>query len=356
MGLFTVIYTTTGGMKAVMFTDVVQGIVIIIGIATIGYIVLGAADFDLSAIYSYAAKEGHGYGDVLTNKFWRFDLYDRFSFWTLLLYLATAPIQAVTADQSTVQRLLSSKGYYGARRAVIVQAFANIPIGGTLWLIGIGLFYYYGTNPGALPEGIKADQVFGYFINTQLPTPLPGLIVASLLAALMSTIDSTVNCIANVVHRDGLVRLGAIKENSPREMLICRGISVAAGVLGVGFAVFLTVSGENIKTSVLEISGIWASLWGVLMMPFVLGVLVPRVSGRPMFIGLLVGGITNLILPYLLYYPVPPEERISFLWVGVPGMLLAGIIPLVLSVVWPNRKNLTDLTHWTLKHKIEGTD
>jgi len=356
VGGFTIIYASTGGMKAVMFTDVVQGIVVLIGITLIGYKVLYLAGFDVGAIYSYVAAHGHGYGDIATTKFWRLDLHDRFSFWLLLLYLVTAPIQAVTADQSTIQRLLSSKSYASARRAVITQAFANIPIAGTLWLIGIGLFFYYGTNPGLLPDDIKPDQVFGYFINTQMPTPMPGLIVAALLAALMSTLDSTVNCIANVVHRDGLVRLGAIAEGHPREMLICRGISIVAGLVGLGCAVLLTVGGEGVKSSVMEIAGIWGSLWGVLMMAFVIGVLVPRVGGRAMFCGLLVGGLLDLILPYVLYYNVPADERISFLWVGVPGMVLAGLVPLAIAFIKPNTRPLVGLTHWTLgrSHGVEA--
>lgn len=354
VGTFTIAYTATGGMKAVMFTDVVQGIVIIIGIVLIFATVLGSADYDVRAIYEYAATHDHGYEKIMTWEFWRLDLHDRFSFWLLLLYMATAPVQAVTADQSTIQRLLSSKGYRGARKAVLVQAFAGIPIGSMLWLIGIGLFYYYGQHPELLPKNIENDQVFGYFINRNLPSPMPGLITAALLAALMSTIDSTVNCIANVLHRDGLIRLGVVQEGTKNEMLICRSISVVSGIVGVAFAVVLTVAGEGVESSVLEIAGIWASLWGVLMMPFVLGVLVPNVSGRAMFVGLVAGGAVNLALPYLLYYNVPADDRISFMWVGVPGMLLAGIIPLVLSLFMKNQKNLTDLTHWTLrKGKME---
>ena len=68
-----------------------------------------------------------------------------------------------------------------------------------------------------------------------------------------------------------------------------------------------------------------------------------------MFVGMLAGGATNIALPYLLYYRIPADERISFMWVGVPGMLIALFLPLLLSLIRPNRRELPNLTLWTLR-------
>jgi SSS family transporter len=349
VGAFTIAYTTTGGMKAVMFTDVLQGSVLIVGIVAVLAKLLAMAGYDAGAIYTFAAQHGRGLGPALESKFYRFDFHDRFSFWLLLIGVMTVPLMHLSADQLVIQRLLASKSYADAKRAVLVKWGTGIPIVAMFWLVGIGLFYFYSTHPGRLGHGVEADHILGHFINHELPTPIPGLVVAALLAALMSTIDSTVNSIGNVVHRDWLVRLGAVVEGSRYELFLCRVLSAIAGLLGVGIAVSLTLGSEGIRSSIIEINAIWGCLWNVLLMAFILGVLVPRVSGPNMFVGMLVGGATNLALPYLLYYRVPADGRISFMWVGVPGMLIALLLPLLLSLIRPNTKDLSNLTVWTLR-------
>ena len=349
IGLFTIVYTTTGGMKAVMVTDTIQGVIVILGIGAILFKLLQFADFDVTQIYSHASENGRGYEGVLQPDFYRVNLFDRFSFWLLMLSAITTPLVTLSADQSVVQRLLASQSFTHARRAVLINALISVPIIGMLWLIGIGLFYRYSGGASSLPESVTSDHVMGYFISTNLAVPLPGLITAALIAALMSTIDSTVNCIANVVHSDFLVRLKMIKPKSVHEMFLCRAMSAVIGVFCVGIAVVLTYGGEGIQSSILEITGIWSSLWLVLLMIFLMGVLIPRVAGWHAAIGMLLGGVLSLYLPYALYYAVAPEERISFVWIGVPGMLVAGVVPLALSLFWRNRESTDGLTVWSLR-------
>jgi SSS family transporter len=354
VGLFTIVYTTTGGMKAVMITDTIQGVIVVLGIGAILFKLLQMADFDVASIYSHAVEKGHGYDGVFQSEFYRVNLYDRFSLWLLLFSAITTPLATLSADQSVVQRLLSSRSYHHARRAVFVNAVVSVPIVGMLWLIGIGLSFLYTSGGASLPDGVTSDHVMGFFISSHLPAPLPGLITAALLAALMSTIDSTVNCIANVIHRDFLIRLNVVKPNASREMLICRALSGLIGIVCVGLAILLTFGSEGIQSSILEITGIWSSLWLVLLVVFLMGVLVPRVGGWHVCIGLILGGAVSLYLPYALYYAVPADQRISFMWVGMPGMLIAGVLPLLLCQVWPNSGNTQGLTLWSINNQNSG--
>ncbi len=353
VGLVTVAYTTLGGMKGVILTDAMQACVIVLGMGAILFILLSSAGFDVAAIYRYSAEHGKGFDAVASPEFWRFDLHDRYSFWLLALYLATSPLVALSCDQLVVQRLLTVKGYQGAVRATYSSLLIGLPVAAIFWLVGLALFYYYGHRPGQLPEGMAADQVLGFFIRTATPAPVPGLIAAAALAALMSTISSVVNSVATVIYRDGLVRLGVYREGGVHEINICRALSAVAGLVSVGLALLLRYGGSGIQSSIFEVAGIWAGLWVVLMTAFLLGVLVPRVSGRAMMCGLAVGGAVTLLLPYLLYYSVPAGERVSFNWMGTPGMLISFVLALGLSFLWPNRKNLSDLTLWTLARKKE---
>ena len=352
VGIFTIAYTATGGMKAVMYTDVVQGIVIIVSIAVILYKMLAAVSFDGGAIYSFAAEHGHGFESVATREFFELGKQDRLNFWILLMAILIGPAVHFAADQLVVQRLLASKGYAGAKKAVIFNACTGVPVVAMLWFIGIGLYYYYNAPGSAtLPESVSVDQVLGYFINTELPSPFPGLIVAGLLAALMSTIDSAVNSIGNVVYRDWLVRLRVVHitgDNDKEHMLLCRILSVLAGIVAVTLATFLVYADKNTDSTVMEVASIWGSLWGVLVMSFILGVFVPRVSALPMLIGTLLGAACNLYIPFRWYYAVPAEERLSFHYLGWLGMAVALFLPLLLSIIMPNTKRTENLTLWTL--------
>ena len=226
-----------------------------------------------------------------------------------------------------------------------------LPLGLLFWGVGLGLFYFYAMHPEKLPNGIPSDKVMGWFIAKELPPPIPGLIVAALLAALMSTISSVINSVATVVYKDGLLRLGHVpEEDGPHTIQICKLLSIGAGVVGMGISILLTVGGKGVQTSVFEIAGVWAGLWMVLLSAFLLGVLVPRVSGKAMLTGLIVGSIVCLSCPYLLYYSVPEDQRISFNWLSWPGFIVTFGLPLVLSLFWPNRKETTNLT----LHTMEG--
>lgn len=351
VGLFTIGYTVTGGIKAAIFTDVAQAAIIILGIGIILYKVLALAGFDVLAVYQFAASHGRGFEPLLTREFYGVHWSDRINLFFLLQGIILTPIVSMACDQLTVQRMLSSKGYKEAKRATLFNAMTSVPIVFMFWVVGIGLFYFYNAGGARLPEGMTSDLVMGYFINTQLPSPIPGLIVAGILAAMMSTISSVVNSCATVVYSDGLSRFGMIKSGSPREMLVCRSLSVVAGFAGLGVAILLVLGGQGIRSSVLEISGIWSALWNMLLAAFIYGVLVPRVSGRAMLIGILIGSVVSLALPCILYYAVPAEDRIAFSWIGVPSMAIGFIVPAVLSIFMPNRKNLKNLTLWTLEPK-----
>jgi len=350
VGAFTIAYTTSGGMKAVMFTDVAQAVILIIGISAVFWTILHATSSTPLAIFEYAANNERGFHRLMEPEFWSLDLHARLNIWLLILIAASGPLLSLSCDQLVIQRLLTSKDFKSAKRSVYFNYIAMLPLGLLFWGVGLGLFYYYAMHPEKLPEGMTSDKVMGWFISTELPPPIPGLIVAALLAALMSTISSVVNSVATVIYKDGLLRLGHVsEEDGPQTLRICRLLSVGAGVLGMAVSVLLTVGGKGVQTSVFEVAGVWAGLWMVLLSAFLLGVLVPRVSGKAMLAGLLVGSVVCLSCPYLLYYAVPEDQRISFNWLSWPGFVVSFALPLLVCLLWPNRKDLTNLTLRTME-------
>lgn len=353
VGGFTVLYTTVGGMKAVIATNFMQALVRVLGIAIVLFALCRAIDFDLAGMWRFAHANDHAYNALGRASFYKPDLHTRYNAWVMLYIIVTGALMSVSSNQLMVQRLLTTTGYRSARRSAIMNTLQAIPLVGIFYVVGLALFFYYrGLHPERLPAGLKNDHVIGHFIATELPAPVPGLILVAVLSAMMSPISSVVNAVATVVYRDGIARVGWAEAGGPRELTTCRLLSVAAGAISVGVALgLLALDALNPGQSnpVIEINGIWGSLGGVLLAAFLIGVLAPRVSAGPMLVGSAVGATLTLALPWRLYYSVDPAQRISFAWLGVPGFAATLVLPVLLSLVWPQRKDVTGLTLWTIR-------
>ncbi|HEY2584485.1 MAG TPA: hypothetical protein VGI81_01825 [Tepidisphaeraceae bacterium] len=350
-GSFTVLYTMHGGMRTVIMTDVMQAAVLTLGIGAVLWKVLQLTGMNPAAIYHFAAVHGHGYGALASPAFYRPDLHTRYNFWLVVYLPLREKLAALSSNQLTVQRLLTTKGYRGAKWATITTSLQTVPLVALFWAVGAGLFYYYrGPHPERLPAGVGPDQVLGHFIVTELPRPLPGLVLAALLASLMSTTSSAINSSATILYRDGIVRLHWATLGGARKMLICKLLSVAVGVVAVVVGLLLALGSSHAMGSVLDVNTICSGVTSVLLAAFLLGVLAPFVSAGPMFVGCLAGGICSLVLPFLFYYNVPPAQRISFAWLGVPGFVTAVVVAVGLSLLQHQRDDMTGLTLWTIKN------
>jgi len=348
VGIFTTLYTAFGGMRAVLFTDALQAVVLVLGLCAIVWRILGETGATPLELYVHASEAGRGFEVLATPEFWRLDLHDRFNGWLMLIALVTVPMITLSSDQLVIQRLLTSKNYAQARRATYVNYWLNIPLGIPSFLIGWGLLYFYDRFPEKVPAGMAPDNLMALFIGSELPSPLPGLLVAGLLAALMSTVSSVLNSLATVTYHDFLVRLGITTPGGPNELRHCQLLSVAAGVVSVVIGCALLGAGQAVTTTVMETAGLWSSLTSIIFAAFLLGVLVPRVSAFAMKVGLFGGGALTLLLPLFLYYPVPPAERISFAWLWIPGFLFAVVVPLLVCAHTPNRRSVHQMTVWSL--------
>jgi Na+/proline symporter len=125
--------------------------------------------------------------------------------------------------------------------------------------------------------------------------------------------------------------------------------TLASGAVTLGVATALVYAGKQTETTVLEVDKVAGSLWGVLLVVFLTGILTRWATARAAFVALLAGLALNATLPWFFYYGTPPAERISFAWVGIPGMCVAALI--VLAGSWLDARkpsNLAGLTWRTL--------
>ncbi|WP_288614896.1 sodium:solute symporter family transporter [Victivallis vadensis] len=349
IGLITLAYTFWGGIRAVILADVVQSAIIFLGIAAILFRLFQVTGFDVGGVLSFAGEHNRLFGTFAQSDFYRLNLHDRWNFWLLILVVVQIPLQTMCCDQLVIQRLLTSRSYHQAVRSTYANYLLSIPVVVMLYGIGLFLFFYYNGGGGELPAGLPGDKVLGFFITDELPAPLPGVIIVALLAALMSTVAGAVNSLVTVCFKDLVLTAKPELAGTPCEMLYCRVLTVFGGGFAILTALMMIVVGQGVRTTLLEVIGVWSNLWPILFVAFLYGVLSQRVSARAILWTMVIGGIVNLVVPYLMYYAVPEEMRWGFWYLGVPGVLLGVALPPLLSRFWPNRKNLDGLTLRTLR-------
>ena len=251
IGLVTIVYTLLGGMEAVIWTDVMQSAIMIAGILFCA-VSLTLEVFSGPQPLIQAAWEGQKFSFGS----WNLSLSSR-TIWVMIIYGITENLRNLMTDQNYVQKYSSVPTEREARRSIWIAMLIYIPLTAVFLYIGTTLSAFYSPGGHVLgPEITKGDQVFPYFIATQLPAGLKGLIVAAILAAAMSTVDSALNCSATVLLLDFYKRYVKPETGEKAGLVFLRLATVAWGVIGTGFALLMIQAGSALDVW-WQISGIF---------------------------------------------------------------------------------------------------
>lgn len=234
IGLITILYTLLGGMEAVIWTDVMQSAVMIIGII-ISAIIISVHVFSQPDYLIQSAIEARKF----SLGSWDLSLTSR-TVWVMIIYGITENLRNLMADQNFVQKYVSTASEKEAVRSIWIAMLIYIPLTAVFLYIGTTLFAYYG--PGGVPLGagiVKGDQVFPYFIATVLPVGLKGLVIAAILAAAMSTVDSALNCSVTVMLLDFHKRYINPDISEKASVIYLRAGTVVWGLIGIAFALLM---------------------------------------------------------------------------------------------------------------------
>lgn len=221
-----VLYSMLGGMKAVIWTEAIQGIILIGGALVCMFILLFDMPEGPAQTFAIAVEDGKfslgSFGSSLSES----------TFWVCLIYGVFTNLQNYGIDQSYVQRYHTAKSEKEAKFSALFGGYLFIPVSAVFFMIGTGLYAFYKVNPGAMPEGMGADYVFPYFIVNELPVGLTGLLIASIFAAGMSTIATSVTSSSTIILTDYYQRFRKHTGNGER-MLVLKLSGVGVGVAGV---------------------------------------------------------------------------------------------------------------------------
>jgi SSS family transporter len=230
----TVLYTVLGGIRAVVWTDVMQGIVFTVGAAAALWVAIERTPGGAQAVLDFAREGG---------KLRLFDLSPdpekTFTLWTALLGASFLGLASHGTDQDMAQRLLTCRDAKASGRGVLFSAFLLFPTVGVFLAIGIALAATYSLAPPAydLPE--KADYVFPIFVGRELPPVVSGLVVAAILAAAMSTLSSALQSLtsATVVNlvRPFSRRFSSLDDDA--QVRVSKRVAVGYSLLVIGIAI-----------------------------------------------------------------------------------------------------------------------
>ncbi|MDQ6647337.1 MAG: sodium:solute symporter [Pseudomonadota bacterium] len=233
MGGFTILYTTLGGMKAVIWTDVVQVVVMFGGaLFAIGFIIHHINGGVPAFVHTAMANHKMHLLDF------SFDL-TKATVWGFIFLVLFDVVLTFPKDQVLMQRILSTRSDKEAGRSVWIFAAVMVPGGFVFYLIGTALFVYYKSHPERMNPTLPIDATFPLFIAAELPMGVTGLIIAGIFAAAMSTLASIINSVSTLASVDFYAKLA--KHPTPkRSVLFAEVAGVVVGLVAIGLAILLS--------------------------------------------------------------------------------------------------------------------
>ena len=234
-GFAIILYSMLGGIQAVIWTDAIQGIILIGGALTCALIIMFKMPEGAGQLFSIAA-DNHKFSLGSFDFNWT-----QSTFWVVIIYGLFINLQNYGIDQNYVQRYMTAKSEKAAKSSALFGSLLYIPVSLLFFFIGTALFSFYQAQPDLLPENLKnmseADKIFPYFIVNELPVGLTGLLIASVFAAGMSTVSTSVNSTATIILSDYYKKFINPNPTQKKSMSVLYISSILMGVLGVGIAV-----------------------------------------------------------------------------------------------------------------------
>jgi SSS family transporter len=283
MGLLSTAYTALGGLTAVVWTDVIQFIILISGTIWIAVSLIHGVDGGVQHIMALAKETG------------RLHIVD----WKFNLFAMSGPIVAISffiqlmqdygTDQVTVQRLMATGSLRKTVKSVAFNAGTDFFIIALLLFIGLGLFAFF--QPLELPADLSTDKIMPYYIIHYLPQGISGLLITAVFAAAMSSMDSGINSIATVIVNDfRKPPQDATLQSHTSDVTLARILTVLLGVLATALAFYVSTL-DSILDAFFGFMGLFSA---PVLALFLLGVLTRKGNFNGWLIGLTASVLASL--------------------------------------------------------------
>ncbi|SHF22628.1 solute:Na+ symporter, SSS family [Mariniphaga anaerophila] len=284
-GIAVTLYSMLGGIQAVVWTDAIQGIVLIAGAIVSALVITFSMPEGPSQVFEIAAANNKfslgSFGSSLSES----------TFWVILIYGLFINLQNYGIDQNFVQRYMATSSDKQAKSSALFGSLLYVPVSVIFFYIGTALYSYYTARPELLPAELTqpgmGDKVFPYFIVNGLPTGITGLLIAAIFAAGMSTVSTSLNSTATIILTDYYQRYINKNASEKSSMSVLYISSMVIGFLGVLIALSL-VGVESVLDAWWSLASIFS---GGMLGLFLLAFLSRKVRRIDAIVGVIVGAL-----------------------------------------------------------------
>jgi cyclically-permuted mutarotase family protein len=337
MGSVSVFYTVLGGIEAVIWTEVVQVVIL-----------LGGALLSLALIPFLLEGDWHTHFHTLTHYEklkvfdFRFD-WSSSTFWVVLIGGFSLNLIQYGCDQTVVQRYLTTKDQKSAENSLRLGAWMTVPSTIIFFSIGTLLYLFYQQQPEKVNIALESqDTIYPWFIVNELPQGIAGLVITAIFAAAMGSLNGSVNCVATVFTND-LLKPFAPYWPEKKYLQIARWVTFGVGVFGT--IVALLMARWNTYSLWDQFNTILGLFTGSIGGVFMLGIFTTRAHGKGVVIG--------LILSTLFQFWVREYTSLNLLMYAFTGLTSGVLFGYLFSILLPEKtKNLAGLTIHSLKEQL----
>lgn len=334
LGSIVVLYTVLGGMKAVIWTDVIQFFVMFGGLAATVWIVVASVPGGVPKIWAVAQEAGRTSfatpipGAAHASFFQKIGLFFHQDITVIGLFVAAmvGRLAVYTGDQVMVQRFQTTKSLKDSKQAFIINAVGDVAWSFGLALVGLALLAYFKVH--VLPADIKNDEIFPHFMAENFPTGAIGLVIAAIFAASLGAIGSALNSCTSVVIIDFYNHLfrkkssASVSAEEDREQVrISRIATLLIGVVAIAISSNVGRLGDLIEIANRVIQLFTGPLFAI----YILGMFTRRARSGGVLIGGLLGAGVSAYVAFL--------SGLGFVWPSVFGFAVALVVGYACSLI-----------------------
>jgi SSS family transporter len=335
MGVVTTLFVTMGGLEAVIWTDVLQAVIMMVAVLVCAAYAFFALDITAPVAFDLL-------GNLDKLKMFDFRMDWQAPVVAVLFLNILASLLGMLGDQNFIQRVQCTPSEKESRKAIYTSLAVAIPMNLLLFGLGTILFLFYVTRADTLSPALKPDSIFPFFAAQNLPAGLAGFVVVALLAATISTVSSAMNSVANLGVED-VYRRFAKGVTDDQCLKVGRYLTLGLGIFGTGAALLLA----NLS-SLQSIWDLFIMITGMVLAPitgiFVLGVFTRRANN----FGVWAGTAASVAANYYVKFHMDVHPMVYAI-IGVFSCIFVGYLASYLAP--KTAKTLDGLTVYTLLKK-----
>ena len=327
MGIIAIIYSYTGGLKSVLWTDFIQGSVLLVGV-TFGLVFLIAhLDGGIGAIF-HEMSTGHKFLAVDQPIFNANILKD--SVFLMIVGAGFNTMGSYVSSQDIVQRFTTTTDTKKLNKMMLTNGGLSIFIATVFYLIGTGLYVFYQVQGTQLPPAAQQDQIFASWIAFELPVGITGLLLAAIYAAAQSTLSTGLNSVASSWTLDIQARLSKKELSFEKQTKIGQYVSLLVGIFSIVVAVVLANGG--VKSAYEWFNGFMGLVLGILVGTFILGAFTKVANTFGAVCAFIAASAVMVAIKYVVP-AVAPDVTISIWSYSIISIAVSLVVGLPASII-----------------------